>query len=281
MTQPTNQETSLEPVSDSRQPLLPLDSPISGEEPARRRSGCLWGIGGAIGCIAIILLVPTVLTVIGVTSFGTLISGIGTALGAGAPAPAVAEVASTTTIVQGIQPLGQLVSISAQLAKADVSVGIGQGVLNACGFRANHVVQGTVEAGIDLTLIKETDLAYDEENDRYMLIVPAPQLTSCRVDYIRQYDRSVTTCNVDWDEARLLANYESLVDFRDDAIEGGILTRAEQETRLVLGNFIRLVTGKPVEIVFAPSDEPVYPASCNPDTPAGWRFNPVNGHWEK
>ncbi|MCK6577296.1 MAG: DUF4230 domain-containing protein [Anaerolineae bacterium] len=280
MTQETHQDSASDSSTEIPYALIPQDGSAP-PAPSRRRSGCLWGIGGALGCFALVLLIPTVLTIIGVTSFSTLISGIGTALGAGASAPVVAEISSSQTIVQGIQPLGQLVSVSSQLAKADVEITVGQGVLNACGFSANHVVQGTVEAGIDLTLIGETDLAYDEQNDRYVLIVPAPQLTSCRIDYIRQYDRSMTTCAVDWDEARLLANYESLVEFRDDAIEGGILIRAEQEARLVLGNFIRLLTGKPVEIVFEPSSETVQPPSCSPDTPAGWRFNPQNRHWEK
>lgn len=286
MTQPTDRQTRVE--SDAPITILPPDSPSQTsayEAPTRpTRSGCLWGVGGALGCLGFVLLVPTVLIVIGVTSFGGLVSGIGSFLGVGSPLPANANVITTQTIVQGIQPMGQLVSVSSQLAKADVYVGVGQGVLNACGFGANHVVQGAVDAGIDLTQIQETDIAYDEEQDRYMLIIPAPQLTSCRVEYIRQYDRTTTTCNVDWDEARLLANYVALTDFRNDAIEGGILARAEQEARLVLGNFIQLVTGKSVEVVFRPADPdaPVsYPPSCNPETPQGWTFNPSNGHWEK
>jgi len=245
------------------------------------RAGCLWVIAGGLGCAAIVLLIPLVLVIFGVSTFGGLLNGIGSVIGVGASMPAVASITTTDTIVQGIQPLGQLVSVSTQLAKADIFVGIGQGVLNACGFGANHVAQGSVEAGIDLTQLGEGDLAFDPESERYVLIVPAPQLTSCRIDYIRQYDRTTTSCSVDWDEARLLANYIAMTEFRDDAVEGGVLDRAEQEARLVLENFIGIVTGEEVEVVFRPAAEAVVPASCSPESPAGWRFNAQNGNWEK
>ncbi len=61
-----------------------------------------------------------------------------------------ANVFTSQTIVSSIQPMGQLVSISAQVAKADIFVGVQQGALNACGYSVNHVAQGTIEAGIDL-----------------------------------------------------------------------------------------------------------------------------------
>lgn len=249
------------------------------DEPRPTRNGCLWGVAGAVGCLLLVLVIPVTLVLLGVTSFSSIISSFGGLLGAGAPARA--SVISTQTIVEGIQPLGQLVSVSAQLAKADVQVSIYQGAFNSCGFRANHVVQGAVEAGIDLTKIEAGDLAYDSARETYVLIVPEPQLTSCRVDYIRQYDRSFTTCSVDWDEARLLANYMALSQFRDDAVEGGIIDRAETEARLVLGNFVRLLTGHPVEIVFEPPEATVMPASCQPDSPQSWLYDPNTNVWRK
>ncbi len=240
------------------------------------RSGCGWGIAGAIGCLVIALIIPVTLVLLGVTSFGGLLGSIGLALGA----PPQANVISTQSIIQGIQPMGQLVTVSAQLAKADVNVSVTQGTLNACGFGANHVVQGTIEAGVDLVGLEEGSLAYDVARETYVLIVPEPQLTSCRIDEIRQYSRSFTTCSVDWDEARVLANYSALTEFRDDALEGGILARAEAETRLVLGNFVRLLTGHQVEIIFQPRENAALTPSCNPDVPQGWRRTEA-GAWSK
>lgn len=278
-------------VDDTQEVVPPLppvetggtvDSSIDESDGRPARSGCLGFVAGVGGCAVLVVVIIGALIALGVTSVNSVIGGIGGLFGVGTSAPPpVANVISSRTLVQGIQPLGQLVSVSSQLAKADVYVGVGQGALNACGFSANHVVQGAVEAGVDLTQIREENIRYDEARDTYIVTVPAPQLTSCRVDFIRQYDRSFTTCAVDWDEARLLANYEALIDFRDDAIEGGILTRAETETRLVLGNFVRLLTGKQVEIVFEQAAEAAYPVSCTPDVPQGWRFVPENNHWTK
>jgi len=244
-----------------------------------RRSGCLWGIAGSIGCLVIVLIIPITLILLGVTSTSGIIGSIADLLNVGKPASAA--VVSTQTIVQGIQPLGELVSVSVQLAKADVKVSVSTGVLGAGSYSVNHVVQGAVEAGVDLTKIGPDNLGYDAAKDRYTLIVPEPALTSCRIDYIRQYDWSATLLNVDWDEARLMANYMALIDFRDDAIKGGILERAEAETQLVLGNFVRAVSGHPVDIVFQKPETPVTPASCEPDPPAGWVYFPDRNVWNK
>ncbi len=263
--------------------VIPPDTSSPPPTPVRTSGnrGCLWILGGIFACVVLTLLIPAVLVLLGVTSVGALLGGVGGALGAYTAPPSVASVISTQTIVQGIQPLGQLISVSAQLAQADIAVSVGQGALNACGHQARHVAQGTIEAGIDLTQITENSLGYNAATDTYTLILPAPQLTSCRVDYIRQYDRSFTTCDVDWDEARLLASYTSLIDFRDDAVEGGILTRAEQEARLVLSNFIQIVSGRRVEILFNPTDANMIPASCEPNTPTGWVYVPENRHWSR
>lgn len=263
-------------IPDSRATMQMVDD----DEPRPSRSGCAWGVAGGIGCLLVLLVIPVMLVVLGVTSVSGIIGGLGSLFGASAPPQA--QVISSQTIVQGIQPLGQLVSISVQLAKADVRVNITSGTLNIGGYGANHVVQGAVEAGIDLTQIDSDDLGFDEARETYVLIVPAPQLTSCRVEYIRQYDRSFTTLGVDWDEARLLANYMALTAFRDDAVEGGILTRAESEARLVLGNFVRVLTGHPVEVVFQPSPEAtVMPSSCQPDSPPGWTFDTAANLWRR
>ncbi|MEO8395095.1 MAG: DUF4230 domain-containing protein [Chloroflexota bacterium] len=199
--------------------------------------------------------------------------------GIGAVPPPSANVISSKTIVEGIRPLGQLVSLSVQLAKIHMKVNVSQGVLNMCAYSVNHAVQGTIEAGIDLTKINADALRYDAARETYILTVPPAELTSCRIDDIQQYNWSVSACNPDFDSARLLANYTALTQFRDDAVEGGILTRAERETRIVLGNFVRLVTGHPVEIVFEQSEATATPSSCNPDPPSGWIHDTTTGLW--
>ncbi len=246
---------------------------------ARRPSGCAWGIIGALGCLLVLLLPLLVAVLAGVTTLGTLLSSVE---GIFSTAPPAARVTTTQTIVNSVQPLGQLVSVSAQLAKADIHVGIQQGALNSCGFSASHVAQGTIEGGIDLTRVDEEAIHYNPTTDTYTITLPSPQLTSCRIDFIRQYSRSFTACSVDWDEARLIANYIALSDFRDDAVESGLLSRAQQEIRVIVSNFVQALTGGNVVIIFpeAPENIPA-PASCVPDMPEGWSRNEQTGEWLK
>lgn len=195
-----------------------------------------------------------------------------------------ARVVTTPTIVRGIQTLGQLVTISAEVAHADIAVSVSQGVLNSCGHSANHVSQSVIEAGIDITAIDEDNVSYDAENDRYTIISPAPVITSCRNEYLRQYERrgSGVGCNVDWDEARLIGEYLSMTRFVDDMVAGGLLDRAEAQTSVVIANFVSALTGSQVQIEYEERDKEMQlPPSCQPQIPLGWSFNEETGEWSK
>lgn len=241
---------------------------------------------GVTGCLLMVAAGILVLLLTGAVTVGGLINSfqlgplLNTLSAASGPAQAVVDPART--ILNGIQPLGQLVSVSAQLASADVRVSVAQGALNACGFSASHVAEGAIEAGIDLTGVSEDDIRFDAATDTYTITVPYPTLTSCRIDDIRQYERSFTTCNVDWDEARRLAGVAALGSFRDEALEGGILERAASDARLVLGNFVQVVSGANVRVEFAPPPaEAALPASCVPQAPPGWLQDPASGTWTR
>ena len=195
--------------------------------------------------------------------------------------PTTARVDSRGTIISGIHSIGQLVSVSVQMAEPEINVGVQQGGLNACGYLATRVAEGTIEAGVDMTQITDESIEYDPITETYTIHLPAPQLTSCRIDYIRQYNRSTTVCNVDWDGARVIANYKALNNFRDDALEGGILQRAEMEARLVIGNFVSALTGSRVNIAFADAETTVMPLSCVPPVPTGWTYIEASDQWVK
>jgi hypothetical protein len=261
-------------------PLSQTEIVTESAPPEQRRNGCLWGMLGAGGCLLILLVILLIPVLLGISSVSGLLNSVVSIFNPRS-SPPIATIYSTQTLVTGVQPLGQLVSVSSQLAKADIGIGIQQGTLNSCGFAANHVAQGAIEAGIDLTQITEDAITYNAATNTYTLHLPAPQLTSCRIDFIRQYDRSFTTCAVDWDEARLLANYKALVDFRDDALEGGILSRAQQEAKLVIGNFVKLLTNGNVEIIFDDSARNAFPPSCTPEIPAGWVVDERTQQWTK
>lgn len=198
--------------------------------------------------------------------------------------PPTAQTVSTRTIVNNIQPLGQLVTISAEVAKADIAVSISTGGLNLCGHSANHVAHGVIEAGIDFAAIAEDNLSYDEDSESYILTLPPASITSCRIEYIRQYERrgSGVGCNVDWDNVRLLAQHKAMSDFASDMLEGGLRDRAEAQAELIIGTFVSSLTDKPVHVQFAEADESLeWPSSCQSETPSGWSFNEESGEWNK
>jgi hypothetical protein len=272
MQEPQQNETGITPRPEHI-PEMPVEVYVE-----RRRSA-----GRAIlGCGVIILIIAVIFfllpTVLGINTLNNFFDGILTVL---RPSPSFATTSSTQTIVTGIQPLGQLVTVSAQLAKADINIGVSGAGINACGFSADHVAQGAIESGVDLTRVTAEDITYNELTDTYTVHLPAPQLTSCRVDFIRQYSRSTTICNVDWDEARMLAQYVALTDFRDDAVEGGVIDQAELEARLVLSNFIGALTNSNVQIEFDEAVNQSLPSSCMPDVPDRWTFDEQNRTWTK
>lgn len=188
-------------------------------------------------------------------------------------------VRSPATIVNGISGIGQLVTVTSEIAKADLKVEVHQGLLNAGYYSANHIVIGVIEAGIDFDAITEDNIR--ETDSGYVLTLPAPIVTSCRIEHIDQNQHSLTLLQADWDMVRQLAQADAIMQFIEELPELGILERAEEETRLQLGNFVRELTGEPARIEFAPREgELELPDSCKPYTPDGWGKD-ENGAWKQ
>ncbi len=193
-----------------------------------------------------------------------------------------ASVEMERLVLTSVQPMGQLVTVSNQYAEPNISVSVQDGFLGLCGSTVNHVVEGTVEAGLDLYQVEAIDIVHDEATDSWVLQLPPTELTSCRIDYIRQYERSFTLCRKDWDEYRLLAESVVLPKIRDEALAEGILSKAEEEARFTLGSFLRALTGSSnVRIEFRNGLAAEYPASCTRELPEGWVFDEESDSWLK
>jgi len=191
----------------------------------------------------------------------------------------VAYVRSPQTIVNSINGIGQLVTVTSEVAKTDIKVEIHEGILNSGYYSANHFAIGAIEAGIDFEKIDAGSIRI--EDDVYILTLPAPVVTSCRIEYIDQNQWSFTLLAADWDTVRQLAQADALMQFVEEMIEFGILERAEEETALRLGDFVRELTGKPARIEFAErASKPQLPDSCQPYTPSGW-MKDADGSWKR
>ena len=244
--------------------------------PRQGRSGCFWLSMVMIVFILGFAAVVVAVILSGSNAINTLIGGAQAALN---PAP-VASVSSAATIINSIQPLGELVTVNAQLAKPDLRVNIQQGVLDACSFSTSYVAQASINAGIDLLGVGPDQIVYNALTDTYTITLPAPRLISCSVDYIDQYAASTTLCNVDWDSARQIGQYIALQQFREDALESGLLDRARRQAELVVGNFVGSLTGSRVQITFETVDgAAALPPSCQPPLPGNWTYDNTTQTW--
>ena len=190
-----------------------------------------------------------------------------------------AYVRSPQAIVNSINGIGQLVTVTSEVETTDVKVEIHRGILNSGYYSAYHWAIGAIEAGIDFDAIDEGSVRY--ENDAYTVTLPAPVITSCRIEYIDQSGHSLTLLSADWDMVRQIAHAEAIMGFAEQMIEDGILERAQEETELRLGDFVRELTGRPAHIQFAARNgEPQLPDSCQPYTPDGWE-KAEDGGWRR
>ena len=188
-------------------------------------------------------------------------------------------VETSRTIINNLQGMGQLVTVKAEVAKTDVRISIHGGILNFGYYSANHIAVGVIEAGIDFDALNDDSVRF--ENDAYTVILPAPIITSCRIEHIDQNEYSFTLLAADWDAVRQLAQSEAIVQFAKEMIEKGILGKAKEETTIRIGDFASSLTGKPVNIEYTTATaEPILPPSCEPDPPSGWEKD-ENGEWSQ
>ena len=240
------------------------------------------GSGSNRGCFALILLLllsPFIgLAILTLSSGLALTSVIAPVIDFLDP-PASANVVSSRTIVNSLRGLGQLVTVRGEFSKTDIEVSIHEGFLDSGYHSANHVALGSIEAGVDITQFERDDITYNSEDGGIILNLPAPIITSCNIEHIDQNEYSITVAQKDWDEVRQLAEYDAIMQFRQDALEGGILEEAKAEITHRLGSFINTLTGSPVHIEFEDSDEAMFGDTCLPDAPAGWEIDADTGEW--
>ena len=236
---------------------------------------------GCLALLAVLIVSPFVGIAIIILSGNAALSGMLSSVMNFFDPPSTANIISSRTIVHSLQGLGQLVTATSEVAKADIQVSVNEGFLNAGSYSAKHVAVGVIEAGIDIATRDKDHVSYDSVANTYTLRLPSPNITSCRIEHIDQYGGSLTILPADWDLLRQLAQHDAVNQFAQDMIEGGILERAKEEAALRLGDFIRALTGSQAHIEYEASDgEAKLPPSCQPDPPSGW-VKGEDGAWSR
>lgn len=182
-------------------------------------------------------------------------------------------------MVNQIKAIAQLVTVSSEIGTSNIEVEIHQGFLNSGYYSASHIAIGAIDAGIDFQEIDED--AIEVRDDEYNISLPAPMITSCRIEYIDQNQHSLTLLPADWDMVRQIAHAEALEQFARSMIEEGILERAAEEAEFRIGEFVKNLTGLKSEFTFKKrSGELELPTSCQPIAPSGW-VKDTDGAWKR
>ena len=182
-------------------------------------------------------------------------------------------------IVQQLESQAQLVVVKDDVSKQGFHVGVKDGL---CSHGGDFVAQGVIEAGIDFESIDEDSVSYESSTQSYTLQLPAPEITSCRIEYIRLVANSFTTCNPDWDRVRTMAQRQVMSEFVDEVLEDGILKRAELQAEYVIGDVVRNLTGKLVHVTFEEQGaSPRVGSSCESDDIGEWYFDEDEDVWKR
>lgn len=227
--------------------------------------GCLWIAGGSAGClIVIVVLVGALVLSAGLSIDGFLreISRIfdgGTTQTRSITIPTVDRVTRLSTLTTTRYNYANIVTTEFDMPQ----------VLRALyGDRLVMIAVGHVQAGIDLSELEPDALVYDEELRTLTLTLPPPRLQECFLDESKTQivERATGLFAQPATSLDLESRRYALRQFRDMAIEDGILAEASEIAVLVMRDFLSLTLNPADEItlVIVPSVPP--PDAPLPDT---------------
>lgn len=216
-----------------------------------------------------------VLTLIAVFIIGTIgMSAIGIS---NALAASSSRQITNTDLALSLQPMGNLTTVQVKVAKLEVKATMGIG-LN-CKFSGTYLMNGEIEAGINLTNLTEDSISYNEQTETYLFSLPQPQLTRCDFTPERYVSDNQFCFRPTFNDLREIAKYEASVEMIQDTLDAGLINRSEREATILMENLINTLTGKATEIDFVePDTDPLLPQSCNPEPPSGFGKN-ADGTW--
>ncbi len=191
---------------------------------------------------------------------------------------------SPRTILSGIQALDELVTIRIDVALVELEVRDPAPL--GCTYTAQHVAKGVVEAGIDLAAIGETSIEKNFLGYPTKVTVPSPKLTSCRIEYFRQYDQqgggSAKCFGDNWEAMSEIGRHLAMEQFVIHAMDRNILERAGRRAIYEVGGFVSNLTGGNVHIESEdPPEVPAIPSSCSVDLPDNWVQRADGSGWRR
>lgn len=271
---------NLPPLPPELEPPPPAPAPppvqyIYTGAPARRSDdlpgggcsrGCLWVLGGSAGClIVIVVLVGALVLSAGLSIDGFLreISRIfdgGSAQTRSITIPTVDRVNRLSTLTTTRYNYANIVTTEIDMPQ----------VLRALyGDRLVMIAVGHIQAGIDLSTLGPEALVYDEAARTLTLQLPPPRLQECFLDESKTQivERATGLFAQPATSLDLESRRYALRQFRNMALEDGILAETNDNAVLVVRDFLGLLLDPADEITLvivpsAPEAEAVLPDTC-------------------
>jgi hypothetical protein len=251
-------------------PNVPPPPPLTGtvlptdeiyDTPAERRgcSGCMWGIAGALGCLGILILPILALILAGTISINSVVSNVRDIFNK--PITVTAQI-----VLERVQGMSNLTVVRYNYSSLVTSEREMPGILAALyGEKQVMVAVGQVYGGIDLSKITADQVTVD--GNTIIIKLPAPVLQACFLNeqdsYVVSRDTGIFANNaptLDTDARRY-----AIHQFRDNALEGGILTEVQGNAQQVVADLIRATGDPDTEVQILPTQpdpNAALPDSC-------------------
>ncbi len=255
----------------SETPQTPENKPTIVEEieyesdPRGGCQGCLYGIGGAVGCLGIVAILFAGLLFFTETTLGNFVDGVSNIFNNETSTRNV-----SVPVVEGIQQLSALATVRYNYSNiVETSVDMPDLLAGLYGNSQVMIAVGSIDAGINLAEVTEDDLVIDEEANTMMLTLPPPVILNCALDESKSevIERDTGLFASPLPELDTESRRFALRQFRDIALESDILEDAKQESEILIRNFITTFVDDDTEIqiVFEEVDDPsaiVLPENC-------------------
>jgi hypothetical protein len=231
--------------------------------------GLVWAFSGFLGRIVLILVLAIILVGVVGNYAGGIWGGVSQSLGDGlrdianlfGPLP----VDTSGVVIPDIEPIRDLSDLTTKrYSYASVVVGdTGMpGLLQQLyGENLVMVAVGHIESGVDLSQLTDDALVYDEETQTLTLTLPPATLQSCFLNEQDSYVVSRTTGIFarNLPELDNIARRTALEQFRDQSLEDGVLSDAQERAETVTASLMRLFSSEDVtiQVVSAPQSAEV------------------------
>jgi hypothetical protein len=221
-------------------------------------------MAGALGCVGLLMLPFVIAIILGMTTVNNLVN---TLVGIFNPPPPTYRLDTSALVLEKLKPISQLTTTRYNYS----SIVTGERELppilaTLYGDRLVMIAVGHIEAGIDLLALTPEDIALA---DGVLTInLPPPALLTCFLNeaesYVVSRDSGIFAApapNMDTETRRY-----ALRQFRDMAVEGGILTEAQIHSQTAIQQFVGALGIANVRSVQVNSSTPdpnaVLPESC-------------------